>query len=130
LAAPVFPFGYILSDVEAISVQENLKACEDKSQYISKQIEEVKVLIDKFTQQQKENARQMTALKWSLSIVRRLPDDVFIEVLKCCVLDLQVSPYLLGRVCKKFQSMMLHIPKVTSNHLRFHSITDLNLDLE
>jgi hypothetical protein len=99
------------------SVQENLKAYEDKNKYISKRIDEVKVLIDKFTQQQKENARQMTALKWSLSIVRRLPDDVFIEILRCCVLDIEVSPYLLGQVCKKFRSMMLHIPKVVLNYL-------------
>jgi hypothetical protein len=117
LAVPVFPFGYILSDVEMKSVQENLKAYEDKNKYISKRIDEVKVLIDKFTQQQKENARQMTALKWSLSIVRRLPDDVFIEILRCCVLDLEVSPYLLGQVCKKFRSIMLHIPKVVLNYL-------------
>ncbi|PVF96930.1 hypothetical protein CPB86DRAFT_826818 [Serendipita vermifera] len=114
LATTIFPFGYVLSDAEIMSMQENLKRCEDKDILISKRIDEVKLLIEKFKQQQKENARRITGLKWSLSTARRLPDDVLIEVLKTCVLDLEVSPYLLAQVCKKFQSMMLHIPKIWS----------------
>ncbi|PVF96931.1 hypothetical protein CPB86DRAFT_826819 [Serendipita vermifera] len=97
-----------------MSTQENLERCEDKDKIISKRIDEVKVLIEKFKQQQQENARRITGLKWSLSTARRLPDDVLIEVLKTCVLDLEVSPYLLAQVSKKFQSILLCIPKIWS----------------
>ncbi|PVF96932.1 hypothetical protein CPB86DRAFT_473688 [Serendipita vermifera] len=117
LVAPVLPFGHALSDAETASIQENIITCEEKDHYISKRIQEVKVLIEKFKQQKAENERQITALKWSLSTARRLADDALIEILKISVLDFEISPYLLAQVCKKFQRILVHIPKVRSNLL-------------
>ncbi|CAG8703927.1 14925_t:CDS:2, partial [Acaulospora colombiana] len=64
-----------MANAEVISTRENLNRREDEDKLISKRMEEAKSLIEKFKQQQKENARQITGLKWSLSTARRLPDD-------------------------------------------------------
>jgi hypothetical protein len=59
-----------------------------------------------------------------------LPDDVLIEILVFCVLDVEISPYLLGQVCKTFHSILVQIPKVILRHLWRKPVTELDVDLE
>ncbi|PVF96933.1 hypothetical protein CPB86DRAFT_826821 [Serendipita vermifera] len=114
LITPIFPFNYVFSDEEILSLHESLKAYEGKDRSILEQAEEVVALMEAFKDQQAEVRREMMALKWALSTFRRLPDDVIIELLKICVLEVKICPYLLSQVCKKFHFLILRTPKIWS----------------
>jgi hypothetical protein len=63
----------------------------------------------------------LSALKWSVSALRRMPDEVLGEIFEILVLELKNTPWVLTRVSKKFRRVAFTTRRVSRPNWTFFS---------
>lgn len=80
--------------------------------------DEIRQVVEKFAEKQntKENElKHLRALRWSISPLRYMPDEVLGEIFESYVLELGGSPWILTRVSSSFRKAAFATRKVFSH---------------
>lgn len=114
LTTTAFHSNHTLSNAEITSVQEQMERCRLEEEDILLNMEAAKTILQELRKERADNRREIVALKWSLSPIRRFSDGLFSYMFEILVLEGEISPWTLMRVCQKFRLVAQTTPKIWS----------------
>jgi hypothetical protein len=112
LTTTAFYSNHSLSNAEITSIQEQTRLFKEEEKNIRLNLEAAKLILDELRQERADNQREIVALKWCLSSLRRFPDEILRYMFEIFVFHAEISPWILMKVCRKFHSVAFATHKV------------------
>jgi hypothetical protein len=82
-----------------------MRLCKEEEHNIRLNLEAAKLILQELQKERVDTQRKIVAVKWCLSPLRRFPDELLGQFFEFFVLDAEISPWNLMKVCHKFRSI-------------------------
>ncbi|PVF96929.1 hypothetical protein CPB86DRAFT_473655 [Serendipita vermifera] len=84
-------------------MRAQMEYCKRNRLAIIQNIKDVKKHLQDLENWKANSEKMIAVLKWSLSPMRRLPDETLIEIFEICILQYESDPWHLAHVCRRFR---------------------------
>ncbi|KAG8799918.1 hypothetical protein FRC16_004090 [Serendipita sp. 398] len=105
---------YVPSEAEREQISNRIREIEATRQRLEREIAMVNMDLDRRRAEEQEQRRKIGALKGSLSLIRRLPDELLNAIFSLCVFYAGTSPWVLAHVAQRFRRITLNARRIWS----------------
>lgn len=121
---PIVLEGSIPSAAEHQQVLASIQVCEQQAVKLNSKLDHLYERMQDTATARKDKFKRIRALRWSISALRRFPNEILGVIFEIYVLELQQSPWTLTRVCGRFRDAAFGTRKVgpmAPGSMLFHS---------
>jgi hypothetical protein len=121
---PILVEGFLPSAAEHQKVLDSIQVCEQEARKLDSKLLRLYEKAQETSTARKDKFRRIRALRWSISSLRRFPNEILGAIFEIYVLELRQSPWTLTRVCGRFREAAFGTRKVrpmATRSILFHS---------